>query len=190
MLVVFQEQYTAIKKQYNNLMVSIPHKWVAIPYYNHLFHCSFSIINLFEICVSLIQMHWIHIYITGAYFFCPNCFIVIFIKFWDKLSCFPYWLWRIKKYEVFWYDPCLISACFTVFTGQLKMASPLPEQPAWVHAGLHQRVGLPGRRAGQDQEAGLEWPHGGPARCPQAVRGKECFGHVKGTPTIFRIHFE
>ena len=84
----------------------------------------------------------------------------------------------------------LNRGCYIVFTGQLQMASTLPAKPAWVYAGWHQRVGLPGRRAGQDQEAGLEWPHGGPARCPQAVRGEECCGHVDGIPTILRILFE
>ena len=57
MVVVFQEQYTALKKQYNNLLVSVPKKWVVFPNYNQLFPCSFSIFNSPEICVWIIQMH-------------------------------------------------------------------------------------------------------------------------------------
>lgn len=67
----------------------------------------------------------------------------------------------------------IIIYSFFFSPGKLQVASPLPEQPVRIHAGLHQRTGFPGRGAGQDQEAGLEWPHGGPTWCPQAVRGQD-----------------
>lgn len=40
----------------------------------------------------------------------------------------------------------IYSVLFDLSTGQLQVASPLPEQPVRIHARLQQGTGLPGRR--------------------------------------------